>query len=185
MGKLIYSATTSLDGYMSDQFGNIDWTSPSEEILAMFNDILQNVGTFLLGRVMYETLKIWDTFSEDSESPGMNQFAKIWAGANKIVYSTSLKKVSGPNTTIAPDFDTKTLAKLITDSDKDFDIGGPHLAGVAIRAGLVDEFHQIIVPKIIGGSNFWLPDKTSLELELVEIKKLQNGSAYLKYLKKS
>jgi dihydrofolate reductase len=181
MGKLIYSLTTSLDGYVADDTGNFDWAEPSEEILAFINDMLGNVGTFLLGRRMYETLAVWDTIALDGPSEGMNQFAKIWNAADKIVYSKTLREASTANTTIEPVFNSELVHKLITESDKDFGIGGPHLAAEAIRTGILDEFHQIIVPKIIGRGNYWLPTKVEVNLVLIEMQKFKNGSVHLQY----
>ena len=180
MGKLIYSITTSLDGYVADEKDNFEWAKPSEEVHAFVDDSLKNVGTFLLGRRMYETLAVWDTI-RDTDSNAMNQFAEIWKAANKIVYSTSLTEVSTANTTIEHVFNAETVHRLITESDKDFGIGGPHLAAEAIRAGIVDEFHQFIVPKIIGGGNYWLPKKVEAELKLVELQKFENGFVHLQY----
>ena len=99
MGKLIYSVTTSLDGYVADEKDNFEWAKPSEEVHAFVDDILKNVGTFLLGRRMYETLAVWDTI-RDTDGNAMNQFAEIWRAAKKTVYSTSLTEVSTANTTI-------------------------------------------------------------------------------------
>src|SRR5215469_14662388 len=97
MGKLIYFITTSLDGYVADKDGNFNWAKPSEEVHAFVNDSVRNVGTFLLGRNMYETLAVWETIptegtseAMDGPSEAMNDFAKIWRAANKIVYSSSL-----------------------------------------------------------------------------------------------
>jgi dihydrofolate reductase len=181
MGKLIYSVTTSLDGYVADEKGNFEWTTPSEEVLAFVDDILKNVGTFLLGRRMYETLAVWDSIPSDGPSEGMNRFAKIWEAANKIVFSTSLTEVSIANTTIEHVFNTEMLHKLITESEKDFNIGGPHLAAEAIMAGIIDEFHQIIVPRIIGGGDSWLPKKVEADLELVDLRKFESGRVHLQY----
>ncbi len=181
MGKLIYLVTTSLDGFVADENGNFDWTKPSEEILGTIDDILKNVGTFLLGRRMYETLAVWDTIPADSQNHGSNQFAKIWKAANKIVYSGSLIKVSSANTNVEHTFVIEDIKKMVAESDKDFDIGGPHLAVEAIKAGIIDEFHQFIVPKIIGGGNFWLPKKIKTELKLVDLKKFDNGCVHLQY----
>jgi dihydrofolate reductase len=181
MGILIYSVTTSLDGYVADEKDNFEWTKPSEEVLTFFDNVLKNVGTFLLGRRMYETLAVWDTIPSDGPSEGMNKFSNIWKAANKIVYSSSLTDVSIANTTIEHVFNAETVHKLIAESDKDFNIGGPHLAAEAMRAGIVDEFHQFIVPKIIGGGNNWLPKKVEAELELVELQKFENGYVHLQY----
>ena len=182
MGKLIYSVTTSLDGYVADEKDNFEWTKPSEEVHAFVDDSLKNVGTFLLGRRMYETLAVWDTI-RDTDSNAMNQFAEIWRAAKKTVYSTSLTEVSTANTTIEHVFNAETVHRLITESDKDFGIGGPHLAAEAIRAGIVDEFHQFIVPKIIGGGNYWLPKDVKNKLELMDLRKFENGFVHLQYSK--
>ncbi len=183
MGKLIYSVTTSLDGYVADKDGNFEWGKPSEEVHAFVNDIVRNTGTFLLGRNMYETLAVWDTIPTDGPSEGMNDFAKIWRAANKIVYSSSLSEVTTANTTIERVFNPETIKKLVVTSDKDFGIGGPHLAAEAIKAGIIDEYHQIIVPIMIGSGTYWLPQDVKSKLALVDLRKFENGFVHLQYSK--
>ncbi|MGI0135413.1 MAG: dihydrofolate reductase family protein, partial [Candidatus Micrarchaeaceae archaeon] len=126
--------TTSIDGYVADKNGNFDWAKPSEEVHAFVDNALRNIGTFLFGRKMYETMKVWDSIptegtneAMDGPSKAMNDFAKLWRDANKIVYSTSLSDVSMDNSTIEHAFDPKAIQKMILESDKDFGIGGPHL----------------------------------------------------------
>ncbi|MEO6513833.1 MAG: dihydrofolate reductase family protein [Candidatus Saccharimonadales bacterium] len=191
MGKLIYLMTTSLDGYAADESGNFDWAMPSEEVHLFVNDTLRNVGMILMGRKLYETMKVWDEIPTegvsgpymDGPSPAMNDYAQIWRGASKIVYSTSLADVSIANTTIERSFDSAAIQKFVAESDKDFDIGGPHLAAEAIRAGIVDEYHQIIVPVMIGSGNHWLPKDVNLKLELTDVRKFENGFVHLRYRK--
>jgi len=55
MAKLIYSAITSLDGYVEDAEGNFDWGRPDDELFAFINDLERPIGTYLYGRQMYET----------------------------------------------------------------------------------------------------------------------------------
>src|SRR5947209_898202 len=101
MGKLIYLITTSLDGYVADEKGNFDWGMPTEEVHTFVNDSLRNVGTILMGRNLYHTMKVWDDIPTegvsgpymDGPSQAMNDFAKIWRAANKIVYSTTMTEV--------------------------------------------------------------------------------------------
>lgn len=180
MGKLIYAITTSLDGYVADSNGNFEWAEPSEEVHTFVNNTARNVGTFLLGRKMYETLAVWDTI-RDTNSNAMNQFAEIWRAAKKIVYSTSLSNVTTANTTIERKFNPDTIQKMVSESDKDSGIGGPHLAAEAIKAAIVDEYHQFIAPIIIGGGNHWLQENLSLKLELVDMRKFDNGFVHLEY----
>lgn len=190
MGKLIYLITTSLDGYVADENGNFDWGMPSEEVHAFVNDTLRNVGTVLMGRNLYETMKVWDDIPTegtggpmDGPSEAMNDYAKIWRAANKIVYSTSLSDVTIANATIERSFDPNTIQKLVAESDKDFDIGGPHLVAEAIKANIVDEYHQIIVPIMIGSGNHWLPKDVKSKLELQDARKFENGFVHLQYRK--
>ncbi len=71
----------------------------------------------------------------------------------------------------------------MAESDKDFDIGGPHLAAEAIKAGIVDKYHQIIVPQLIGSGNYWLPKDAKSKLKLVDLRKIKNGFVHLQYSK--
>jgi dihydrofolate reductase len=111
----------------------------------------------------------------------MNDYAKIWRAANKIVYSTTMTNVAIANTTIERSFDPSTIQKLVAESDRDYDIGGPHLAAAAIKAGIVDEYHQIIVPIMIGSGNYWLPKDVKSKLELQDARKFENGFVHLQY----
>lgn len=188
MGKLIYLFTTSLDGYVADEKGNFDWAVPTEEVHLFVNDQLRNVGTFLMGRKLYETMKVWDEIPTegtgglmDGPSPAMNDYAKIWKAANKVVYSTTLSEVAIANATIERSFDPAAIQKLVAESDKDFDIGGPHLAAEAIKANIIDEYHQIIAPIVIGGGNRWLPKDAKLQLELQDVREFENGFVHLQY----
>jgi dihydrofolate reductase len=188
MAKLIYLITTSLDGYVADKDGNFGWAMPSEEVHQFVNDTLRNVGTVLMGRKLYETMKVWDDIPTegtggpmDGPSEAMNDYAKIWRGANKIVYSTTLPEVAIANATIERSFDPDVVQKLVAASDKDFDIGGPHLAAEAIKAGIIDEYHQIIAPVMIGDGNHWLPKDVTSELELVDMRKFENNFVHLQY----
>jgi dihydrofolate reductase len=188
MGKLIYLITTSLDGYAADKNGDFSWAMPTEEVHSFVNDSLCNVGTILMGRNLYHTMKVWDDIptegtggAMDGPSPAMNDFAKIWHAANKTVYSTTLSEVKIANATIEKSFDPIAIQKAVAESDKDFDIGGPHLAAAAIKANIIDEYHQIIVPLILGDGNHWLPGGNHNKLELTDMRKFENGFVHLQY----
>jgi dihydrofolate reductase len=190
MGKLIYLMITSLDGFVADENGDFEWAMPSEEVHAFVNDLARNIGTSLFGRKMYEIMKIWDDIPTegtsgpmDGPSEASNEYAKIWRTTRKIVYSTSLTDVTIANATLERSFDPTSIRKIVAESEKDFDIGGPHLAAEAIKASIVDEIHQIIVPHLIGSGNYWLPKDVKSELELVDLRKFQNGFVYLHYSK--
>jgi dihydrofolate reductase len=59
MAELIYTAITSLDGYIEDEEGRFDWAVPDPEVHTFVNDLERPVGTHLYGRRMYETMAVW------------------------------------------------------------------------------------------------------------------------------
>ena len=188
MGKLIYLITTSLDGFVADKNGSFSWAKPTEEVHSFVNDQLRNVGTVLMGSKLYETMKVWDEIPTegtggpmDGPSPAMNDYAKIWKAAKKIVYSTTLSEVTTANTTLERSFDPSAIQKLVAESDKDWDIGGPHLAAQAIKANIIDEYHQIIVPIMIGSGNYWLPKDVKSQFKVADLRKFENGFVHLQY----
>src|ERR1700710_256019 len=61
MGKLIYAAISSLDGYVADADGDFAWSMPDEEVHAFVNDLERSIGTYLYGRRLYEVMRVWDS----------------------------------------------------------------------------------------------------------------------------
>src|SRR3954471_13420325 len=110
MSKLIYIANVSLDGYIEDADGGLDWTTPSDEVFAFITDLVRPAGTYLYGRRMYETMAVWETDPAlGAQSQLMGDFAHIWQAADKIVYSTTLHDVSTGKTQIERDFDPDAI----------------------------------------------------------------------------
>jgi dihydrofolate reductase len=182
MAKLVYTAISSLDGYIEDEGGTFDWAVPGDEVHTFINDLERPVGTYLYGRRMYETMAGWET--DDSlaaQSPLMRDFAQIWQTADKIVFSKTLTSVSTGRTRIERDFDPDVVRQLKDSADSDVTVGGPALAAYAFRAGLVDECHLFLAPIVVGGGKRSLPDNVRLELELLEERRFGNGMVYLRY----
>ena len=182
MAHLIYSALSSLDGYIEDMQGNFDWAAPDEEVHQFINDLERTAGTYLLGRRMYETMLVWETDPNlAADSPLTQDFAQIWQAANKIVYSRTLGTISTRKTRLERSFDPEAIRQLKETVEQNISIGGPELAAHAFRAGLVDECQLFLAPIIVGGGKPSLPDKVRLELELMEERRFGNGVVFLRY----
>ena len=152
MAKLIYSAISSLDGYVADEDGNFDWAAPDEDVHRFVNDLERPVGTYLYGRRMYEVMVYWETAHTLADQPPFIQdFAELWQAADKIVYSKTLEKVSSARTRIERRFDPEAVRQLKARTGRDLTVGGPDLAAQAIKAGLVDEYHLFVAPIVVGG----------------------------------
>ncbi|MDQ3778113.1 MAG: dihydrofolate reductase family protein, partial [Actinomycetota bacterium] len=158
MASLIYSAIASLDGYIEDEDGKFDWAEPDEEVHTFVNDLARRVGTYLLGRRMYEVLAYWDAPPALDEQPAVVQeFAAIWQRTDKIVYSRTLAERRTTRTRIERDFDPEAIRQLKAESHRDLAVAGPELAAQAIAARLVDEYHLFVVPVLVGGGKQALP----------------------------
>jgi dihydrofolate reductase len=179
---LTYSAIASLDGYVADEQGKFDWAAPDEEVHALVNDLTRPVGTFLLGRRMYEVLAYWDDPPAlEDEPPAIREFTEIWRAADKVVYSRTLETARTPRTRIERDFDAEAVRQLKARSDRDLAVGGPELAAQAIKAGLVDDYQLFVVPVVVGAGTRALPHDGRLDLELVDERRFGNGTVFLRY----
>jgi dihydrofolate reductase len=182
VAKLIYSAITSLDGYVADENGNFDWAVPDEVVHAFVNDLERPIGAYLYGRRMYEVMVGWErAHTLADQRPLMQDFAEIWQAADKILYSKSLETVSSARTRIERAFDPEAVRQLKARAVRDMTVGGPELAAQAIEAGLVDEFHLFLTPIVVGGGKQSLPDGASLKLELLDERRFGNGVVHLHY----
>ena len=159
MGRLIYSTIASLDGYIADEDGKFDWAAPDEEVHTFVNDLARPVGTYLLGRRMYEVLAYWDDPPSLDEQPSyVQEFTELWQAADKVVFSRTLETARTARTRIEHDFDVEAIRQLKARSTHDLAVGGPELAAQAIRAGLVDEYELFVVPVLVGAGKRALPD---------------------------
>ena len=182
MAKLIYSAITSLDGYVEDARGHFDWAAPDAEVHAFVNDLERPIGTYLYGRRMYETMRFWEASDGPaSQSEVTRDYAAVWQAADKVVFSRSLETASTARTRIERDFAPETVRALKASATADLSIGGAELAGVALLHGLVDELRLLVCPVIVGGGKPALPASLDARLELVDQRRFDSGVVHLWY----
>jgi dihydrofolate reductase len=179
--KLIYAALASLDGYVEDQDGNFEWAAPDDEVHAFVNELERPVGTHLYGRRMYETMAVWEKPELFADSPAELDFAAIWQAAEKVVYSSSLEEVSSARTRIERRFEPEAIRLLKESAERDLGVGGANLAAQAFAAGLVDECQLFLAPIVVGAGKRALPADLRSRLELLDQRRFDNGTAYLRY----
>ena len=186
MAKLIYAMNTSLDGYINDEEGKFDWSEPDEELHRFFNELERPLGTHLYGRRLYETMSYWQDPGDLTEQPDyIRDFAEIWRNTDNVVYSRTLESASTPRTRIERELDPAAVRRMKESAKADLSVGGPGLAADALRAGLVDELHQVLHPIVIGGGTPWLPAGLRLELELLDERRFAGGAVHLHYRTKA
>jgi dihydrofolate reductase len=184
MRKIIYSMGVSLDGYVAGPNGELDWSTPDEELHAFWNDQAREIGLSLYGRRMYELMSaFWPTADDDPAAPEVVvEFAQIWRATPKVVFSASLEHVEW-NSRLARGDVAEEVQRLKAEvRGEAIDVGGPTLAASLIHLGLVDEFRPVVLPIVLGAGLPFLPQLPEpLPLELIETRTFGSGAMYVRY----
>ena len=182
MRKLIYSMTTSLDGFIAGPGGDITFSAPDEELHQFHNDRVRELGVHLCGRRIYETMVYWETADQDPAASDVTlEFAGIWKALPKIVFSSTLERVEG-NATLERDGLAEVAERLKSQDGKDVGVGGAGLAGSLARLGLIDEYWLFVCPVVLGGGTPFFPELDErIDLELVETQTFGSLAVYLRY----
>jgi dihydrofolate reductase len=179
MRKVIYSMGVSLDGFIAGPNGEIDWSAPDEELHRFHNEQTLELGAQLCGRRLYEEMLPWETHEQDPSAVG--EFARIWQSLPKLVFSTTLDRVEG-NARLATGGIAEEVARLKQPPGKDIAVGGPTLAAAFAELDLIDEYRQFVSPVILGGGTPYFPPlPTRLDLELVETRTFSSRVVYLRH----
>ena len=186
IGKLIYAANVSLDGYLEDETGSFDWSVPDEEVHAFWNEHERRIGTSLYGRRMYETMRLWESDDWLTNEPAVvREYAGIWRDADKVVYSSTLEKVSTARTRIERRFEPEAVRQLKGAPSSDRSIGDVTIGAEAFRHGLVDECVLLLCPAMVGGGKPALPRGVRLDLELLDHRRFGNGVIHVRHAVRS
>jgi len=171
----------SVDGFIADREGAFGWTVPSEEQFRFHIAQIRELGGYLLGRRLYETMLVWETDASLSEDESGAEFAEIWCALPKVVFSRTLDSVQG-NARLAKASVAEEVAAALEATDKDVSIGGAGLAAAAIGLGLVDELRMLRHPVVVGGGTPFLPPVAEdVRLDLVETGTFGSRVVYERY----
>jgi dihydrofolate reductase len=178
---LIYSMGVSVDGFISDREGVFSWSVPSDEQFACHLAQTRELGGFLCGRRLYETMLPWETDPSLRDDELRTAFADVWSALPKVVFSRTLDSVQG-NARLAEASLAEEAAAALAATDKDVAIGGAGLAAGAIELGLVDELRIFRNPIVVGGGTPFLPPVTkNLPLDLIETRTFGSRVIYERY----
>src|SRR5918997_3081242 len=120
----------SLDGYINDANGSIDWSPPDTELHAFHNERVRKCDVQLLGRRLYEVMLYWETV--DPSTPDVEgEFAALWLPLEKIVFSSTLDAVEG-NARLASGGVVEELERLKAEEGKEIAVGGAGLAATCL-----------------------------------------------------
>lgn len=183
MGRLIYGFNVSVDGYIADAQGSIDWSEPSKELHQYWNDFERETALSFYGRRLYELMSAyWPTADQEPDAtPMIVDFARIWRDMPKVVFSRTLDSVDW-NSRLERRDPVEVVTKLKAETAGNLEIAGATLAAPVVQAGLVDEYRIVLVPTAVGGGIPFFPSLPSwISLRLLENRTFPCGTVLLRY----
>ncbi|MBC7888297.1 MAG: dihydrofolate reductase family protein [Ferruginibacter sp.] len=150
MRKLKLQVRISVDGFVGGPNGEEDWDVKADEKLwQLINDLPDSSGTLLLGRKMAEAfIPHFEGFEPDNPR---SSFARKMVNIPKIIFSRTLDKPFGKNTSLAKGNLADEMAKLKNQEGKDILVyGGAGFVAELIAGGHIDEFYFLVIPVMIG-----------------------------------
>ena len=178
---LIYSMSVSVDGFIADREGAFGWMAPNEEQFRFHLAQTRELGGYLCGRRLYETMLPWETDPSMRDNELGAAFADVWCALPKVVFSRTLDSVQG-NARLAEASVAEEAAAALDATDKDVSIGGAGLAAAAIEHGLVDELRMFRYPVVVGGGTPFLPPVTEdIPLDLIETRTFGSRVIFERY----
>jgi dihydrofolate reductase len=178
---LIYSMSVSVDGFIADREGGFGWSVPDEEQFGFHLAQVGELGGYLCGRRLYETMLVWETDPSRRDNELGAAFADVWCAIPKVVFSRTLDSVQG-NARLAEASVAGEVAAALEATEKDVSIGGAGLAAAAIELGLVDELRIFRYPVVVGGGTPFLPPVTEdVALDLIETRTFGLRVIYERY----
>ena len=183
MRKVIFAINMSIDGcvnYMSFR--------PDEEVFGYFNDLMhQDVDLIAYGRKMYEIMFPYWAEEANRERAVEKGFGQWLTDIDKIVFSRTLSSAEY-NTRVVRTDPAAELLKLKQAPGKNIYVGTVSMIPQLAQAGVIDEYHFIVVPVIVGQGPRLVEDGTlaeKLNLELVAAKTFKSGWIALHYKKRA
>ena len=186
MKKVIFAINTTLDGVVD----HMKIGPPDQESGEYFIHLTRDTDTFLYGRKTYQLMvPYWPDVAKNlsGQTTARTEFAKAFEAVDKIiVFSQSLDRAEGEKTRIVHTDLHDEVLKLKQEQGKNIMTGGVTLASQLAELGLIDEYHFVVHPIIVGegrrlfeGINL----QEKLRLKLVESRTFKSGSVLLHYLK--
>ena len=187
MGDVVYSLSVSLDGFVADANGSIDFVHIDEEIHRAINAEQSSVGVHVYGRRMWELMAAtWPTRDRDPGAPPWEiEWAQIWQAMPKVVVSRTLDRVAEPRTELVREDPATTVERLKATTSSEISVGRPTLVARLLECDLVDDFRLLVQPVTLGAGLRYFPDGGPIRpLRLVEQRPFASGVVGLRYLRR-
>ncbi len=176
MRKVVVTEFLSLDGVMDEPGA---WSAPfwGDDIAAFKRDELFASDAQLLGRVTYQGFAAaWPSQADEQG------FADRMNSLPKYVVSTTLDKAEWTNSHLIAGDVAEGVSALKRQPGRDILVAGSAtLVQALMRHGLIDEYHLLVYPLVLGGGKRLFTDGNATTLRLVDTTTFNSGVVLLVY----
>ncbi len=185
MGKVVYGMNVSLDGYIEDSSGSIEFTGPpADDVHRHWNEQTQAAAGFLYGRRLFEVMdEYWTAASMQDDLPAVEaEFARAYVDTPRFVFSDTLESVPSTVELVRSEDAVAVVSRLKAETEGPLALGGAGLATSLLD--LIDEFRLVVMPLVVGSGKPFFPAGSELPLRLVDQHVFDSGAVYLSYVRR-
>lgn len=188
MRRLILFFHNSLDGFVADKNGSMNWIKVDEEMFDFVKEFTDEADCALYGRKTFEMMEAyWPTAANKSNATKHDKDHSQWYNqVQKIVLSKTLSEKNFKNITILSNNIPEEVSKIKNQKGKDIIIfGSPSAAHLLEQNNLIDDYWLFVNPIILGeGIPVFARIKNKIDLKFVESKTFPCGVVALHFSKK-
>lgn len=185
MRRLVSYMFTSLDGFIADAGGGLDWIPIDDELMRFANEYFGAADGIVFGRNVYEGfVSYWDALdpADTSVTELDVEFAEIFEKMTRIVVSRTIGDVGGDTVVIDDDLAGRISALKELPGRDLLLICGPVLRSTLARLGLIDRYRVLVVPVALGqGRRHFAAHEDPLRLRLAGTRAFDGGVVILDY----
>ena len=183
MRRLLVFNSVTIDGYFTDQYGDMSWAHKQDdpEWNAFTAENAKSGGELLFGRVTYDLMaSFWPTPAAAKMAP---EVAEGMNNSPKVVFSRSMEKAAWNNTRVIKGDLAEEIRKLKEEpGDGLVLMGSGSIISQIALAGVIDEYQMIVNPLALGkGRTMFDGIKGKLDLKLASARAFKNGNVLLSY----
>jgi len=185
MRRLSVFNSVSLDGYFTDNKGDMSWAHKNDP---EFNDFVASNakggnGPILFGRVTYQMMSsFWPTSQAIEMFPDV---AIAMQNLPKVVFSRTMDKAEWSNTRLVKENIANEVRKMKEEDGDDMVImGSGTIVSQLTQEGLIDEYQMVVNPIVLGsGRTMFDGVKDRLNLKRTNIRSFENGNVFMVYVR--
>jgi dihydrofolate reductase len=164
MGKVLYSASMSLDGFIAGPGGDMSWLTPYLGPNPEVDELQREIGALLIGNTTFRG----DDPNRGTDSEGA--FGGTWSGPS-IVVTHDASPAPVPDVTFVGDVASGLAAAREAAGDHYVAVLGADIARQCLEAGQLDEVLVAVAPVLLGGGTRLLdhPGGTNVQLERINV----------------